>query len=142
MPLVRIVLKVLIIVVIYIIILWALRIMYKDIKGGNRRKKVTKKLGLEVIHIGDNRSNLKIGSVIPIHAKLTIGRKEDNLLILHDQYVSGHHAVIFVKNNEYFIKDLNSTNGTELNGERIDKILSLKLDDEISIGEYVFKVIG
>ncbi|MBE6043006.1 MAG: FHA domain-containing protein [Clostridium thermopalmarium] len=115
--------------------------MYKDIKGGNRRR-VSRQLGLEVIKVGDNKSNLKVGSVIPIHSKMTIGRREDNLLVLHDQYVSGHHAVIFIKNNEYFIKDLDSTNGTLLNGKRLDKVLTLKLDDEIIIGEYIFKVIG
>ncbi|PRR69085.1 FHA domain-containing protein [Clostridium thermopalmarium] len=141
MPLVRLVLRLLIIVIIYIIIFWALRIMYKDIKGGNRRR-VSRQLGLEVIKVGDNKSNLKVGSVIPIHSKMTIGRREDNLLVLHDQYVSGHHAVIFIKNNEYFIKDLDSTNGTLLNGKRLDKVLTLKLDDEIIIGEYIFKVIG
>ena len=141
MPLVRLVLRLLIIVIIYIIKFWALRIMYKDIKGGNRRR-VSRQLGLEVIKVGDNKSNLKVGSVIPIHSKMTIGRREDNLLVLHDQYVSGHHAVIFIKNNEYFIKDLDSTNGTLLNGKRLDKVLTLKLDDEIIIGEYIFKVIG
>jgi pSer/pThr/pTyr-binding forkhead associated (FHA) protein len=142
MLLVRLVLRVLIIVIIYIIIFWALRIMYKDIKGGNRRRRASRQLGLEVIKVGDNKSNLKVGSVIPIHSKMTVGRKEDNLLVLHDQYVSGHHAVIFIKNNEYFIKDLDSTNGTLLNGTRLDKVLALNVDDEIIIGEYVFKVIG
>lgn len=142
MPLIRIIFKVLIIVVIYIIIVMALRIMYKDIKGGNKRRKISKHLGLEVMRVGDDSSNLKVGSVIPIHAKLTIGRKEDNMLVLHDQYVSGNHAVAFVKNDNYYIKDLNSTNGTLLNNEKLEKSKELKVDDEITIGEYVFKVIG
>ncbi|AYF53629.1 FHA domain-containing protein [Clostridium novyi] len=142
MPLIRIIFKVLIIVVIYIIIVMALRIMYKDIKGGNKRKKVSKHLGLEVMRVGDDSSNLKVGSVIPIHTKLTIGRKEDNMLVLHDQYVSGNHAVAFVKNDNYYIKDLNSTNGTLLNNKKLEKTMGLKVDDEITIGEYVFKVIG
>ncbi|KEH97328.1 MULTISPECIES: FHA domain-containing protein [Clostridium] len=142
MPLIRIIFKVLIIVVIYIIIVMALRIMYKDIKGGNKRKKVSKHLGFEVMRVGDDSSNLKVGSVIPIHAKLTIGRKEDNMLVLHDQYVSGNHAVAFVKNDTYYIKDLNSTNGTLLNNRKLEKSIALKVDDEITIGEYVFKVIG
>jgi hypothetical protein len=38
MPLLRLVLRVLIIAVIYIIIFWALRIMYKDIKGQNKKR--------------------------------------------------------------------------------------------------------
>lgn len=142
MPLVRLFFKVIIILLIYIIIFWALRIMYKDIKGGNKRRRASRQLGLEVLKIGDMKSNLKVGSVIPIHNKLTIGRREDNILVLHDQYVSGYHSEIFVKNDDYFIRDLNSTNGTLLNGKSIDKTINLKLDDEISIGEYLFKVIG
>lgn len=142
MPLLRLVLKVSIIVVIYIIIVFALKIMYKDIKGGNKKRKVSKNLGLEVMRIGDKNSNLKIGSVIPIHAKLTMGRKDDNNLILHDQYVSGYHTVVFVKNNDYFIKDLKSTNGTMLNNKKLEKVSQLRVEDEITIGEYVFRVIG
>ncbi|MGY0373275.1 FHA domain-containing protein [Clostridium sp. JNZ J1-5] len=142
MPLLRLILRVLIIAVIYIIIFWALKIMYKDIKGGNKRKKVGKRIGLEVMQVGGGNSILKIGSVIPIHNKLTIGRKEDNQLVLHDQYVSGNHAVIFIKNNEYIIEDLKSTNGTIVNNEKLDKATYLNIDDEIEIGEYIFKVIG
>lgn len=142
MPLIRMIFRVLIIIIIYIIIVIALRIMYKDIRGGNKRKRISKNLGFEVMRVGDDSSNLKVGSVIPIHAKLTIGRKEENMLVLHDQYVSGNHAVAFVKNDTYYIKDLNSTNGTLLNNKKLEKSKELKVDDEITIGEYVFKVIG
>lgn len=142
MPLLRLVLKVLIIVIIYFIIFWALKIMYKDIKGGNKKKSSIKRLGLEVVRMGQGNSILKIGSVIPISTKLTIGRKPDNQLVLNDQYVSGQHAKIFLKNNDYVIQDLKSTNGTILNGSKLEKMTYLSIDDEIIIGEYVFKVIG
>lgn len=142
MPLLRLVLRILIIAIIYIIIFWALRIMYKDIKGENKKKDSVKRLGLEVLKIGQGNSILKVGSVIPISARLTIGRKEDNQLILDDQYVSGHHAVIFLKNNDYVIQDLKSTNGVVVNGNMLEKPIYLNIDDEIAIGEYVFKVIG
>jgi len=142
MPLLRLVLRVLIIAVIYIIIFWALRIMYKDIKGQNKKKNSIKRLGLEVIQIGQGNSILKVGSVVPISTRLTIGRKEDNELILDDQYVSGHHAVVFLKNNDYVIQDLKSTNGVVVNGNILEKPIYINIDDEIAIGEYVFKVIG
>jgi pSer/pThr/pTyr-binding forkhead associated (FHA) protein len=142
MPLLRLALKILIIAVIYIIIFWALRIMYKDIKGGNKKKNNKKRLGLEVLKIGQGNSILKVGSVIPISERLTIGRKEDNQLILDDQYVSGHHAVIFSKNNDYIIQDLKSTNGIIVNENTLEKPIYLNIEDEIVIGEYVFKVIG
>lgn len=142
MPLIRLTFKVLIIVVIYFIIFWSLKIMYKDIKGDNKKKKPKRRLGLEVMQLGEDNSMLKVGSVIPIDLKLTIGRREDNQLVLKDQYVSGHHASIFLKNNEYMIKDLKSTNGTQVNGKKLEKTIYLNNEDEITIGEYVFRVIG
>lgn len=142
MPLIRLAFKILIIVIIYFIIFWSLKIMYRDIKGGNKKKKHVKRVGLEIMKLGEDNSILKLGSVIPIHQKLTIGRSEDNQLILKDPYVSGHHAVIFLKNNDYVIEDLKSTNGTLLNNIKLEKQSYLNIDDEIAIGEYVFKIIG
>lgn len=142
MPLIRLAFKILIIVIIYFIIFWSLKIMYRDIKGGNKKKKHSKRVGLEIMKLGKDNSILKLGSVIPIHQKLTIGRSEDNQLVLKDPYVSGHHAVIFLKNNDYVIEDLKSTNGTLLNDVKLEKQSYLNIDDEIAIGEYVFKIIG
>ena len=61
---------------------------------------------------------IRKGSVIPIDVELTIGRKEDNIVVLPENYVSGHHAKIFLKNGKYILQDFNSTNGTKLNGQK------------------------
>ncbi|MCM8710165.1 FHA domain-containing protein [Clostridium sp. SYSU_GA19001] len=128
--------------IIYIIIFLALRIMYKDIKSGGRRRPVKKKsFGLEVIEPGENH-HLKEGVIIPVKGELTIGRKNTNNLILEDQFVSGNHARIFLKNTDYMLEDLGSTNGTKLNDKRLDGRAILKIGDEIEIGSALFKVIG
>lgn len=136
-----IVFKVVIIGVIYCIIFYALKIMYKDMKNGNKKRTVRKNYGLEIVSSGTN-SNLKRGSVIPIGNEIRIGRKEDNQLPLDDSYVSNYHAKIFIKNNQIFIEDLGSTNGTILNGKRINGKVPLKSGDDIAIGKTAFKVIG
>lgn len=51
--------------------------------------------------------------------KTTVGRVEDNTFHIPDGSVSSHHAEILLRGNEVVIKDLNSTNGTFINGERI-----------------------
>ena len=62
--------------------------------------------------------------------------------MLDDHYVSGHHAKIYTKNNQYILEDLNSTNGTVVNGESIKGRLYVQLGDEIKIGSLIFRVIG
>ncbi|WP_315080228.1 FHA domain-containing protein [uncultured Clostridium sp.] len=132
------------IVVLYFIIYYALKIMYKDIKGGGRRRRPANSrgnFGLEILKPGES-SDLKEGSVIPIRNDLTIGRKEENSISLSDQHVSGNHARVFVRNTGLFIEDLNSTNGTYVNGNKIKGKQKLSNKDEIRIGTSTFKVLS
>ena len=138
---VKVIFTVLIIAIIYMIIFFALKVMYKDIKGGGKKKVVKKRMGLEVVKAGENE-NMKKGSVIPLGTILTIGRKPDNMLIMKDQYCSGHHARIFLKNGTYFLEDMESTNGTLLNGSKLEGKSLLNIGDEIKIGSCFLKVIG
>ena len=136
------IMKYAIIAIIYIIIIFALRIMYKDIKGGAKKKPVIKKtMGLEVMERGDNL-NLRVGAVIPLNDELSIGRKADNILILGDKYVSSQHAKIYLKNTNYILQDLRSTNGTIMNNKTVKDTVYIKKGDVIKIGTSTFKVIG
>src|SRR5689334_14216553 len=56
--------------------------------------------------------------------KTTIGRLEDNTFQIAEQSVSSHHCEVLLKGNDVVVKDLNSTNGTYINGEKItEKVL-------------------
>lgn len=127
--------------IIFIIIFMSLRIMYKDVNNSDKKKILRKSLGLEVEYVSEN-SNLKRGSIVPVGAGLTIGRKEENNVIINDPYASGHHARIYVKNNDFILEDLGSTNGTKLNGGNITDKVIVEVGDEIKIGNTVFRVIG
>ncbi|AGK98369.1 FHA domain-containing protein [Clostridium pasteurianum BC1] len=134
--------KIIIIAIIYLIIAFALRIMYKDMKNGDKKQAKSKKtFGLEVID-GGMSNMMRKGSVIPINREVTIGRKEDNTVVLSEEYISGHHAKIYLKNNNYILEDLKSTNGTTINGEKVYEKVYIRSGDRIEIGTIVFKVIG
>src|SRR6185436_17884791 len=51
--------------------------------------------------------------------KTTIGRVEDNTFQIAEPSVSSHHCEILLKGNDVVVKDLNSTNGTFVNGEKV-----------------------
>lgn len=53
--------------------------------------------------------------------RTTIGRLDDNLFQLPEQSVSSHHCEIILRGNEVVVKDLNSTNGTFINGEQVSE---------------------
>ncbi len=69
---------------------------------------------------------------------LTIGRGSNNALVIGDQLASRHHCVVEPVNSGYQVRDLQSRNGTKLNGEFIDKAI-LRAGDAIQIGDTVLR---
>lgn len=123
---------------IYIFLYNVIKIMYSDLKINKNKEKVF--AGVEVIQIGEE-CEVPLGAVYPLRPITNIGRGEDNSIMLTSEYVSNNHAKIFFKNDYYFIKDMGSTNGTYLNGNKIDKVSVIKNGDIINIGGIILKVI-
>jgi hypothetical protein len=70
--------------------------------------------------------------------KTTLGRRPYNDIVIDNLAVSGEHAVLQMVGNDVFIEDLNSTNGTYINGKAIKKQL-LADNDTVEIGKYKIK---
>lgn len=64
---------------------------------------------------------------------MNIGRAANNDIVIPEQTVSNHHARITIENGSFFLTDLGSTNGTFVNGTRVDRKL-LKPGDIIKFG--------
>ncbi len=64
---------------------------------------------------------------------VTIGREEGNALRLNDERVSRYHAKVQIEDNDIILTDLDSTNGTRVNGTAI-QIRRLRAGDQVSIG--------
>jgi pSer/pThr/pTyr-binding forkhead associated (FHA) protein len=67
---------------------------------------------------------------------LSVGRAEDNDVVLTgDEFASSHHARIEANREGVWVLDLNSTNGTFVNGARLDGRRRLREGDVVQIGE-------
>lgn len=77
---------------------------------------------------------------IPIQSDvISIGRASDNDVVIDNMGVSSHHAIISKKNNLFFIEDLNSTNGTFLNSQKISSQHKINQQDSVIIGKHTLK---
>jgi pSer/pThr/pTyr-binding forkhead associated (FHA) protein len=70
--------------------------------------------------------------------RTTLGRRPYNDIVIDNLAVSGEHAVIQLAGNEVSLEDLNSTNGTYINGKAVKKQM-LANNDTIEIGKYKIK---
>ena len=82
------------------------------------------------------------GEVFPLCPEpVTLGRQEDNSIVLADAQVSRHHAEITVQAGQCVLRDLGSANGTYVNGERIAEDRVLGQEDLVALGQTGFKVV-
>jgi predicted component of type VI protein secretion system len=72
--------------------------------------------------------------------RVTIGRKVQNDIQIDNLAISGAHAVVVTILNDSFLEDLDSTNGTFVNGQQIKKHF-LQHNDVIELGKYRLKYV-
>lgn len=98
---------------------------------------------LDKIKKSDARCLWFKGKEIPLVTKITIGRDPRNSVSIDDKMVSRFHAEIQKIKNEFFVKDLNSSNGTYVNRKKVPEGKYVKLEDNdvIQVGKNELTII-
>jgi len=93
-------------------------------------------LSLSILYPEESRQTLEI----PENG-LLIGRGSNCDLCLADEFVSENHCKIFFENEDLFIEDQGSTNGTFIDGNQVEKKTSLKQGQRVQIGITEMKIV-
>jgi hypothetical protein len=81
------------------------------------------------------------GESFALANELTIGRSSDCAVPLpDDNFVSQVHARVFRRENEYWVEDLGSTNGTLMNGRRLASPSPVRRGDRLQVGRTVLEL--
>jgi pSer/pThr/pTyr-binding forkhead associated (FHA) protein len=95
-------------------------------KGGSR---------LKVIEPADQK-----GQSYDLGDELTVGRAGGCQITLDDTYVSQLHARVFRRENQLYVEDLGSTNGTYLNRKKVTAPIAIRRGDRLQIGKTVMEL--
>lgn len=72
--------------------------------------------------------------------EVSIGRAENADLVIRDEFASTHHAKLVLLKDEWLLQDLNSTNGTFIDGKRVGTPVVVALNTPVQIGSTVFEL--
>jgi hypothetical protein len=80
------------------------------------------------------------GDTLALDAIATIGRDVNNAIVVEDQFVSAEHAILTFRGRAWYIEDLQSTNGTFVNGAPVTEVTPLGYGDVIQVGQVRFRL--
>lgn len=132
-------LKYVFILIIYLFIFSIIRMIYLDIRSMRKMDTSRDAAYLKVVNRLDSL-NFKMQEYYVLKGTVNVGRSGKNDIVIKDNFVSKNHMQITDRGGTYFIEDLNSANGTYLNGEAVHDIIELRNGDRIGVGfiQFIF----
>lgn len=97
--------------------------------------------GAKLTVIESGSREFKPGDSLPLGKEKLLGRGETSDILIRDSFASSRHALIFFRDGQYWLDDLDSTNGTFLNEVKIDQPAVLADGDIIKIGGIIFQFV-
>lgn len=127
------------VLIIYLFIYAIIRMVFLDIRAMNRKKSGGfADAYLKLINL-QQELDFPVDESYEVSDDEIIGRGKKATLQIEDRYLSLKHCRIFKADDSFYIEDLNSTNGTSLNGEKLkDEAVELLDGDKITLGRLKF----
>jgi pSer/pThr/pTyr-binding forkhead associated (FHA) protein len=75
-----------------------------------------------------------VGRAIALGPINSIGRNVNSTIYVEDDFASSSHAMLTFRGRSWYVEDQGSTNGSYVNGHRIDRAVALSFGDELTIG--------
>lgn len=75
-----------------------------------------------------------------IASEITIGRSKDCDIVIPHQMISGLHCIVYKVGSKLLIEDNNSTNGTLINGKKLEHQLEIKNNDVVTMADKSYKI--
>jgi pSer/pThr/pTyr-binding forkhead associated (FHA) protein len=127
--------RIALVALLYIFLIFAVASGIGLVRGGARGKK-----GAAVSLVITQGPSALLGTIMPVTSTIIIGRAPGSDIYIPDDLVSGKHARITPIADGAILEDLNSTNGTLLNGVPVTLPQNLAAGDKISAGNLVLEV--
>ncbi len=123
--------RLLFLALLYVFLFAVVRILLRDLRSAAREPGT--ELGRLVV-VASPSGDPAVGTVFPLDAVTTLGRDVNNTIVIEDPFASTEHAVLTFRGRSWYLEDRASTNGTFVNGSRVEGVSPLGFGDELQVG--------
>lgn len=129
--------RLLFLLLLYLFLARVIRALLRDLRAA-ARETVDRPGRLVVLELPSGEP--EAGRSFGLDVITPLGRDVNNAIVIDDPFASAEHAVLTYRGRSWFLEDLDSTNGSFINGQAIDGVAALSFGDEVQIGQVRFRL--
>lgn len=134
-------LRVAVVFLLYFFLWQVLRVVSRDLRGGAPAQAAASPYG-QLVVTASGQTGIPVGKVFPLTPVTLIGRSTEVDVSLNDSFLSNEHARLQQQNGVWVLDDLNSTNGTYLNGFEVRASTEVHDGDVVRVGRVELKLVA
>jgi hypothetical protein len=135
-------LRVAVIFLLYFFLWQVVRVVSRDLRAGAGAPAAQVSPYGQLVVTSSGQTGIPIGKVFPLSQVTVLGRSTETDVALNDTFLSLEHARLERRDGAWSLEDLNSTNGTYLNGFEVRAPTEVNDGDVIRIGRVELKVVS
>jgi pSer/pThr/pTyr-binding forkhead associated (FHA) protein len=126
------------IALLYLFLLGVVAVIWRDWRDVARQEERTRQSAARspgrLVVVESGETDLAPGFSFPLSVVTGLGRATSNAVIIDAPFASAEHALLSHRNDRWWLEDLGSRNGTQLNGERLTSPTIVVSGDQVGIG--------
>ncbi len=144
LPLLLLILRIAAAALLYLFLLGVVAVMWGDWRAAERtaerEQRVRARTLGRLVVVEGGETDLLPGHSLPLDITTSLGRAPTNTVVIQDPFASSEHAIIYLRDGRWWLEDMESKNGTLLNGEPLTAPAIIVTGDEIGIGSVRLRV--
>lgn len=134
-------LRVAVVFLLYFFLWQVLRVVSRDLRGAAAPLPHTPAPYGQLVVTSAGQTGIPVGKIFPLSPVTIIGRSTETEIALNDSFLSNEHARLELREAVWWLEDLNSTNGTFLNGFEVRGSTELHPGDVVRVGRVELKLV-
>ncbi len=134
-------LRVAVVFLLYFFLWQVLRVITHDLRNAANRTPASRTPYGQLVVTSAGQTGIPVGKAFPLSPVTVIGRTTEAEVAMNDSFLSNEHARLELRNGVWWLEDLNSTNGTFLNGFEVRGPTELHAGDIVRVGRVELQLV-